>query len=103
MSKPNVCNEFLSTAPFYLTSVARNTRVAPAETCIPLQAPSILETTSYDTGQRDMFGNPKTLRELTGVPNPVTASQPFVAGKPLVLQPVAEPIVTSLKASKPFG
>lgn len=36
---------------------------------------------------------------LTGVPHPVTASQPALAGKPVVLQPAEEPLVTSGKVS----
>lgn len=35
---------------------------------------------------------------LTGLPQPLTASQPFVAGKPDVLQPADDPLVTSVKA-----
>lgn len=34
----------------------------------------------------------------TGVPNPVTASQPTAAGKPVVLHPAEEPLVTSGKS-----
>jgi hypothetical protein len=36
---------------------------------------------------------------LTGVPHPVTASQPTFAGKPVVLHPAEEPLVTSGKIS----
>ena len=36
-----------------------------------------------------------------GVPRPVTGSQPAAAGKPLVLQPGFEPVVTSLSALAP--
>ena len=39
--------------------------------------------------------------QLTGVPNPVTASHPFTAGKPLVPHPVAAPLRTSVKALYP--
>lgn len=39
--------------------------------------------------------------QLTGVPKPVTASQPVVAGKPVVLQPSAEPLITSVNAFEP--
>lgn len=39
--------------------------------------------------------------QLTGVPHPVTASQPLVAGKPAVPQPSALPLVTSVKPPWP--
>ncbi len=42
------------------------------------------------------------LGELTGVPNPVTASHPVLAGKPVVLHPIADPFVMSVKAEKPM-
>lgn len=35
---------------------------------------------------------------LTGVPNPVTASQPTSAGKPVPLHPMDDPIVMSVNA-----
>lgn len=38
---------------------------------------------------------------LTGVPKPVTASQPAWAGKPVVLQPDADPLVISVNAAEP--
>jgi hypothetical protein len=37
------------------------------------------------------------ITKLTGVPNPVTASQPLAAGNPVVLHPIAEPFVISVK------
>lgn len=43
-------------------------------------------------------GTRVTLRQLTGVPNPVTGSHPFKAGKPSVLHPFAEPLTISVKA-----
>jgi hypothetical protein len=36
---------------------------------------------------------------FTGVPHPVTASQPTLAGKPVVLHPAEEPLVTSRNIS----
>ena len=39
----------------------------------------------------------------TGVPKPVTASQPSKAGKPVVLQPSAEPLVISVKPLYPLA
>jgi hypothetical protein len=36
-----------------------------------------------------------------GVPHPVTASHPGVAGKPVVLQPLDEPLVTSVNKTWP--
>ena len=36
-----------------------------------------------------------------GVPNPVTASHPVFAGKPVELQPMADPLVTSVNALYP--
>jgi len=38
---------------------------------------------------------------LTGVPHPVTASQPFCAGNPSVPHPIALPLVISVKALNP--
>jgi len=40
-------------------------------------------------------------RKLTGVPKPVTASQPACAGKPVVPHPVADPEVMSVNAADP--
>jgi hypothetical protein len=37
----------------------------------------------------------------TGVPKPETASQPVLAGKPVVLQPRAEPLTISVNAAEP--
>lgn len=39
--------------------------------------------------------------EHTGVPNPLTASQPGCDGNPALSHPRAEPLVTSVKALKP--
>ena len=39
---------------------------------------------------------------LTGVPYPVTGSQPFAAGNPAPSHPIALPLSTSVKASNPF-
>ena len=36
-------------------------------------------------------------QQLMGVPKPVTASQPSIAGNPVVLHPTDEPLVTSVK------
>jgi len=38
---------------------------------------------------------------FTGVPKPETASQPVLAGNPVVLQPRAEPSTISVKAAEP--
>lgn len=43
----------------------------------------------------------KAARSLTGVPYPVTASQPGSAGKPVVLHPAELPLTISLNASNP--
>jgi len=40
-------------------------------------------------------------QRLTGVPKPVTASQPVWAGKPVVLQPREEPVTISVNAADP--
>jgi hypothetical protein len=43
----------------------------------------------------------RKMKELTGVPNPVAASQPSFAGNPVVLQPTELPFVISVNALKP--
>lgn len=48
------------------------------------------------------LANSKIL-EKEGVPYPVTASQPFVAGNPTPPHPTALPFVTSVNASNPFS
>ena len=40
-------------------------------------------------------------KRLTGVPKPLTASQPAWAGKPVVPHPLADPLVISVNAAPP--
>jgi hypothetical protein len=55
------------------------------------------------TGERLVFVlNLGGLWRFTGVPSPVTASQPLAAGNPSVPQPMAEPLVMSLRPKKPL-
>ena len=54
-----------------------------------------MEYDGKDLGYGDFEGD---VDELTGVPHPVTASQPTWAGNPLLLQPMLEPLVMSVRA-----
>ena len=53
-----------------------------------------LSAISYELSQGQLGGR-------TGVPKPLAASQPAIAGNPLVSQPLVEPFSTSVKASNP--
>ena len=53
---------------------------------------SSIESEKYYSRQRN---------RLTGVPKPLTASQPAWAGKPVVPHPVADPLVISVNAAEP--
>lgn len=83
-----------------LPKMARNnTMVFAFETCCLLQELSISETTRGVVLSIVPHLKSFNAQTLTGVPMPVTASQPSVAGNPVVLQPRLEPCVISVNAS----